>query len=108
MNPKILKLRAERDKIRDKLAELQERGKEVNKQLRELENTEVIGMFREGGFSLEQLAELMKGAEGPLAGTPPDTEEGSDPTTGRTRRRYSRKADAETESDEAEGINEGD
>ena len=68
MNPKILKLRNERDKSKAKITELQERVRELDKQIRELENTDIIGMVRDRGLTLEQFAAI-------LAGTPDATED---------------------------------
>ena len=62
MNPKILKLRNERDKSKAKIAELQERVRELDKLIRELENTDIIGMVRERGLTLEQFAAILAGA----------------------------------------------
>ena len=43
MNPKIMKLRTE-----------------LEKQIRELEDTDIIGMVRENGMTMEQFAELFR------------------------------------------------
>ena len=63
MNPKIPKLRSERDKYKAKISELQERVREMEKQIRELENTDIIGMVRERGLTLEQVAAILAGAQ---------------------------------------------
>ena len=47
MNPKINKLRAELEKNNGKIAVLQAKNKDLEKQIRELENTDIIGMVRE-------------------------------------------------------------
>lgn len=60
MNPKISKLREELEKTRAKIAVLQERSRELEKQIRELENTDIIGLVRAEGYTLEQFAELLK------------------------------------------------
>ena len=62
MNPKIQKLRAERDKYKAKIIDYQERVRDLDKQIRELENIDIIGMVRERGLSLEQFASLLAGA----------------------------------------------
>ena len=58
MNPKILKLREELDKNRNKIADLQAKNRELEKKLRELEDTDIIGMVREHGMSMEEFIEL--------------------------------------------------
>ena len=67
MNPKITKLREEHEKNRTKISELQARNRELEKQLRELENTEIIGLVRAQGFSLEDFAALMRDMKAPPA-----------------------------------------
>lgn len=65
MNPKINKLRGELEKNNGKIAALQAKNKELEKQVRELENTDIIGMVREQGMTMEEFAALfqqMKGA----------------------------------------------
>ena len=61
MNPKIIKLREEHEKNRAKISELQTRDRETMRQLRELENTEIIGLVRSRGLRLEDFAALMRG-----------------------------------------------
>ena len=46
MNPKINKLRAELEKNNGKIAVLQAKNKDLEKQIRELENTDFIGLVR--------------------------------------------------------------
>lgn len=58
MNPKILKLREELDKNRNKIADLQAKNRELEKKLRELEDTDIIGMVREHGMTMEEFIEL--------------------------------------------------
>ena len=60
MNPKIHKLRDELTKVNAKLATLQDRKQELEKQLLEAENTDIVGLVRAQGYSLEQFAELLK------------------------------------------------
>ena len=61
LNPKIIKLREEHDKNKAKITELQARNRELEKQIRELENTDIIGLVRAQGLSLEDFAALMQG-----------------------------------------------
>mgnify|MGYP002508867566 CR=1 FL=1 len=60
MNPKIQKLRMELAKNKGKISELQAKNRELEKQIRELEDTDIIGMVREQGMSMEQFAELFR------------------------------------------------
>ena len=60
MNPKITKLRTELEKNNNKIASLQARNRDIEKQIRELENTDIIGMVRENGMTIEQFAELFQ------------------------------------------------
>ena len=69
MNPRIAKLREEHEKIKTKISELQARDREILKQLRELENTEIIGLVRAQGLKLENFAALMRGAGMPVPQT---------------------------------------
>lgn len=63
MNPKIAKLRTERGKNETKISELQARNKEIDGQIAEYENTDIIGLVRASGMTLEQLAQLMQAAK---------------------------------------------
>ena len=60
MNPKIIKLREEHSKNKAKILELSARNRELEKQLRGLENTEIIGLVRARGMSLEDFFALMQ------------------------------------------------
>ena len=60
MNPKIMKLRGALEKNKGKISDLQGRNRELEKQIRELEDTDIIGMVRENGMTMEQLAELFR------------------------------------------------
>ena len=44
MNPKIAKLRTEFEKNKNKISDLQGRNRELEKQIRELEDTDIICM----------------------------------------------------------------
>ena len=51
------------------ISDLQGRNRELEKQIRELEDTDIIGMVRENGMTMEQFAELfrrMQGAPAPI------------------------------------------
>ena len=51
MNPKIMKLRGELEKNKCKISDLQGRNRELEKQIREWEDTDIIGMVRENGMT---------------------------------------------------------
>ena len=61
MNPRIEKLRDELQKNKSRIMDLQNKNRELDKQIRELENTDIIGMVRERGLTPEQLMELLLG-----------------------------------------------
>ncbi len=60
MNPKISKLRAELEKNTAKIDSLQKRNREIKEQVLEMENTDIIGMVRESGMSIEEFAVLFQ------------------------------------------------
>ena len=60
MNPKINKLKAEKEKNLRKISEMTARNEEIDKQVTELENLDIIGIVRENGVTPEQLAELIQ------------------------------------------------
>ncbi len=60
MNKKIQKLRVERAKNDEKVAELLARNKEIDDEITELENTDIIGIVRESGLTPDELADLIQ------------------------------------------------
>ena len=70
MNPKINKLRAEVEKNNAKIATLQAKNKALETQIRELENTDIIGMVREQGRTIEEFAELFQTMKGAAVAAP--------------------------------------
>ena len=60
MNKKAVKLRAERANNDEKIAALQSRNEEIDRQIIELENTDIIGMVRESGLTPDMLAALIQ------------------------------------------------
>lgn len=60
MNPRIEKLKAERDKTAKRIVALQSKLKNLDEQILKLENTDIIGIVRETGLSIDQLAEFME------------------------------------------------
>ena len=68
MNPKVIKLREEREKNSEKIASLQARNKKIDADIIAIENTDIIGMVRENGLSPDMLLELIKAMKkGPMA-----------------------------------------
>ena len=70
MNPKINKLRSEVEKNNATIATLQAKNKALEKQIRELENTDIIGMVREQGMTIEEFAELFQTMKGAAVAAP--------------------------------------
>ena len=60
MNPKIQKLKSEKEKLLAKKASIEERCNEIDAQVTELENLDIIGTVREMGITPDQLTELLK------------------------------------------------
>ncbi|MFT9076760.1 DUF4315 family protein [Ethanoligenens sp.] len=60
MNPKFKKIDAEYAKNTEKISALQNRQKELEKQRRELENLDIVGLVRGMGMTAEELSALMK------------------------------------------------
>lgn len=69
LNPKITKLLAEREKNNKKIAKLNARNDEIDKQVTELENLDIVGIVRRMGVTPDELAALMQAARppGPLS-----------------------------------------
>lgn len=79
MNPKIIKLKAERAKNDEKIASLRSRNRELDESIVELENTDIIGLARATGMSMEELAQFLTRLK--RGGTPfitPNTKEDTD------------------------------
>lgn len=60
MNPKIDKLKAEKEKNLRRIDALNARNEEIDAKIVELENTDIVGIVRENGITPEALAELLK------------------------------------------------
>ena len=79
MNPKIIKLKADRAKNDEKIAALRSRNRELDESIVELENTDIIGLARATGMSMEELAQFLTQLK--RGGTPfitPNTKEDTD------------------------------
>lgn len=60
MNPRLEKLRQEREKLAEKLTSLTARLKALDEQILKLENTDIVGIVRENGLTIEQLAAMLE------------------------------------------------
>ena len=60
MNAKITKLRADNARDREKIASLQAKCKKRDQQIRELENTEIIGLVRETGMTINGSGSIIR------------------------------------------------
>ena len=63
MNPKVVKLREEREKNVEKSASLQARNKKIDAEVIKLENSDILGMVHEFGLSPDALYELILAAK---------------------------------------------
>ena len=59
MNPRVAKLREEREKNVEKIASLQARNKKIDAEIIKLENSDILGMVHEFGLSPDALYELI-------------------------------------------------
>jgi hypothetical protein len=59
MNPRITKLKEERDKLFEKATAYQARIKAIEEQIMKLENTDIVGIVRETGVTIDELAEIL-------------------------------------------------
>ena len=78
MNPKVVKLKEEREKNSSKIASLQARNKKIDADILAIENTDIIGMVREYGFSPDELMELIKASKKNPIPAPADSDETED------------------------------
>ena len=63
MNPKVVKLREDREKNVAKIASLQARNKKIDADIISIENTDIRGLVREYGLSPDMLFELIKASK---------------------------------------------
>ena len=59
MNPRVVKLREEREKNVAKIASLHERNRKIDADIIKIENTDILGMVHEFGLSPDALYELI-------------------------------------------------
>ena len=60
MNPKINKLKEEREKNKEKIDKFTQRNKVIDAEIEKLENAEIIGIVRAINIELSELPELLK------------------------------------------------
>ena len=60
MNPKINKLKEEKDKNKEKIDKFTQRNKVIDAEIEKLENAEIIGIVRAINIELSELPELLK------------------------------------------------
>lgn len=58
-NVRLERLLLEQKKVREKIAALQERDKELEKLIRDAENISIVGLVRAEGYTLESLSALI-------------------------------------------------
>ena len=76
INPKLQKLRAELEKNEKKIETLQSRNKDLRQQITALENTTIIGIVRDGGWTVDEVAQLLHQMKAQTDPKPnPETEE---------------------------------
>ena len=63
MNPRVVKLREEREKNVAKIASLQARNKKIDADIIKIENTDILGMVHEFGLSPDELYALITAAK---------------------------------------------
>ncbi|MBQ4591370.1 MAG: DUF4315 family protein [Clostridia bacterium] len=63
MNPKIKKLKAEKEKNLRRIADMTARNTEIDAQVTELENLDIIGMVRDNEITPEMLVEILRRAK---------------------------------------------
>ena len=68
MNPKIEKLEKEIDKTKTKIAEMQAKLRDLEKQKTELENTDYVAIARSFHLTPQQLAEFLKSQQSAPSG----------------------------------------
>lgn len=60
MNPKVKKLKTEREKNCEKISRLTTRNEEIDEEVTKLENLDIIGLVRGVGLTPDQLAAILK------------------------------------------------
>lgn len=60
MNPKVIKLKAEREKNCAKIEKLTARNKKIDVDIVDIENTDIVDMVREQGLTPDMLMDLLQ------------------------------------------------
>lgn len=81
MNPRIQKVAAEIERVKEKLAAQQQRLRELEQQKTELENTEIVGVVRGLDVTPEELASLLRTLRGGKDAACLENQEGSEHET---------------------------
>lgn len=75
MNPKIEKLKEEKQKNiekingwQNKIANAEKRNEEIDRKITEYENTDIIGMIRSSDLTIEEIVELISSAKATKGG----------------------------------------
>lgn len=75
MNPKIEKLKEEKQKNiekingwQNKIANAEKRNEEIDRKIIEYENTDIIGMIRSSDLTIEEIVELISSAKATKGG----------------------------------------
>ena len=63
MNPRITKLKEERARLAQRRESIDVRIQKLDEQIMKLENTDIVGIVRETGVTIDELAEIMKTLE---------------------------------------------
>ena len=63
MNPRITKLKEERTRLAQRRESIDIRIQKLDEQIMKLENTDIVGIVRETGVTIDELAEIMKTLE---------------------------------------------
>lgn len=72
-NKKLVKLRREKQKVHEKIMELQELEADLDRQIEQQEDLDIVGIVRAEGLTLDEFAELMKQLkDNPLPARPQD------------------------------------
>lgn len=81
MNPKVVKLREEREKNTAKIASLHERNKKIDADIIKIENSDILGMVHELGLSPDALYELISASKKNPLPVPNPTKKETEETT---------------------------
>lgn len=81
MNPKVVKLREEREKNTAKISSLHERNKKIDADIIKIENSDILGMVHELRLSPDALYELISASKRNPLPVPNPTKKETEETT---------------------------